>query len=224
MDTEHPFCHGGCGRSMAVLEAAEAVPCFLAEMTSWLWWEQQAPWELHLQCGFWTSLLDAQPGVCFFSSAIDFVDLIAFSSVQSLSHVQLFVTPMDRSMTGPPVHHHLLELAQTHVHRVGDAIQPSRPLSSPFPPAFQSFLVSGSFPMSQFFASGGQSIGASVSASVPQMNIQDWFPLGSTGLVLLSKGLSRVFSSTTVQKHQFFGTYPSLWSSSHIHTWWLVKP
>ena len=79
----------------------------------------------------------------------------------------------------------------------------------------QSLSASGSFPISWLFASGGQSIGASASASVLPMNIQDWFPLGSTGLISLqSKGLSRVFSSTTVQKHRFFGTQPSLWSNS----------
>ena len=89
----------------------------------------------------------------------------------------------------------------------------------------QSFPASGSFPMSQFFASGGQSIGASASASVPPMNIQDWFPLGFTGLISLqSKGDSRVFSNTTVQKHQFFVAQPSLWSNSHIHTWLQEKP
>ena len=77
---------------------------------------------------------------------------------------------------------------------------------------------SGSFPMSQLFTSGGQSIGAWSSASVLPMNIQDWFPSGLTGWISLqSKGLSRVFSSTTVQRHQFFGTQPSLWSNSHIH-------
>ena len=82
------------------------------------------------------------------------------------------------------------------------------------------FPASGSFPMSQFFASGGQSIGASASASVLPMYIQGWFPLGLTGLIsLLSKGLSRVFSSTTVQRHQKFGAQPSLWSNSHICTW-----
>ena len=80
----------------------------------------------------------------------------------------------------------------------------------------QSFSASGSFPMSQFFASGGQSIGAS--ASVLPMNIQDWFPLGWTGWISLqSKGLSRVFSNTTVHKHQFFGISLSLWSNSNIH-------
>jgi len=79
----------------------------------------------------------------------------------------------------------------------------------------QSFPASGSFPVSQLFTSGGQSIGASASASGLPMDIQGWFPLGLTGLISLqSKGLSRVFSSTTVQKHQFFGAQPSLWSSS----------
>ena len=83
----------------------------------------------------------------------------------------------------------------------------------------QSFPVSGSFLMSQFFTSGGQSIGVSASASALPMNIQGWFPLGLIGwITLLSKGLSRVFSNTTVQKHQFFGTQPSLWSNSYIHT------
>ena len=88
----------------------------------------------------------------------------------------------------------------------------------------QSFPTSGSFPMNQLFASGGQSIGASASTPVLPMNIQGWFPLGLTGWISLqSKGLSRV-SNTTVQKHQFFGTQLSLWSNSHIHTWLLEKP
>ena len=94
----------------------------------------------------------------------------------------------------------------------------------PFSSCFQSFPASGSSPMSQFFTSGGQSIGVSASASVLPMNIQDWFPLGLTGLISLkSKGLSGVLSSTTVQKLQFFGTQLSLWSNSHIHTWLLKK-
>ena len=87
----------------------------------------------------------------------------------------------------------------------------------------QSFPASGSFPMNQLFTSGGQSIGAS--ASVLPMNTQDWSPLGWTGWISLqSKGLSRVFSRTTVQKHQFFGAHLSLWSNSHNHTWLLEKP
>ena len=95
----------------------------------------------------------------------------------------------------------------------------------PSSPCLQSFPASGSFPMSQIFASGGQSIGVSASASVLPMNIQDWSPLGWTGWISLqSKGLSRVFSNTTVQKHQFFSTQLSLESNSHIHTWLLEKP
>ena len=95
----------------------------------------------------------------------------------------------------------------------------------PFPSHLQSFPTLGPFPMSQFFTSCGQSIGASASASVLPMNIQDWFPLGRTGWISLqSKGLSRVFSNTTVQKHQFFDAQLSLWSKSHIHTWLLEKP
>ena len=87
----------------------------------------------------------------------------------------------------------------------------------------QSFPASGSFPMSQFFTS--QNIGVSASASVLPMNIQDWFPLGWTGWISLqSKGRSRVFSNTTVQKHQFFGTQLSSQSNSHIHTWPQGKP
>ena len=92
----------------------------------------------------------------------------------------------------------------------------------PFSSCLQSFPASGPFPTSQFFSSGGQSVG--VSASVLPMNTQDWSPLGWTGWISLqSKGLSKVFSNTTVQKHQFC-TQLSLWSSSHIHTWLLEKP
>ena len=92
----------------------------------------------------------------------------------------------------------------------------------PFFSCPQSSPPSESFPMSWHFTSGGQSIGASASASVLPMNIQVWIPLGLTGFIsLLSKGLSRVFSSTTVQKHQFSGAQPSLWSNSHICTWLL---
>ena len=95
----------------------------------------------------------------------------------------------------------------------------------PFSSCLQSFPASGSFLMSPFFTSGGQSTGASATASVFPMNIQGWFPLESTGLIsLLSKGLSRVFSSTTIQKHQFFSAQPSLWSNSHICMWLLEKP
>ena len=131
-----------------------------------------------------------------------------FSSVQSsliLGH------PMDCSTPGLPVHHQLPEFNQTHVHWVGDAIQPSHPLLSPSSPTFNLSQHQGIFqwwvtPMSHSFQSGGHSIGASAPASILPMNIQDWFLLGWTGWISMqSKGLSRVFSNTTVQKHQFFG-------------------
>ena len=127
---------------------------------------------------------------------------------------------MDCSTPGFPVLHHLLEPCSN-----------SCPLSrwchptisstvTPCSSCPQSFPASGSFAMSQLFVSGGQSIGASVSASVLPVNIQGWFPLGLTGLIsLLSKGLSRVFSSTTIWKHQSFSAQFSLWSNSYIHTW-----
>ena len=90
----------------------------------------------------------------------------------------------------------------------------------PFSSCRHSLPASGSFPVSQLFAWGGQSIGVSASTSVLPMNTQDWSPLGWTGWISLkSKGLSRVFSNTTVQKHQFFGAQPSSPSNSHIHTW-----
>ena len=116
--------------------------------------------------------------------------------------------PSDCSMPGFPVHH------QFHLNSCPVSRWCHPTISSsivPFSSCLQSFPASGSFPMSQFFAWGGQSIGVSASASVLPVNIQDWFPLGLTGWIsLLSKGLSRIFSNTTVQKHQFFGAQLSL--------------
>ena len=101
----------------------------------------------------------------------------------------------------------------------------SHPLLSFFSFCLQSLRASGSFPTSGLFTSGGESIRASASVSVLPMNIQGWFPLELTGLISLqSRGFSRVFSNSTIWKHQFFGTQPSLWSNSHIHTWLLEKP
>ena len=118
---------------------------------------------------------------------------------------------MNRSRPGAPVHYQLQEFTQTHMHWVGDAIQPSHPLLSPSPSCPQSFPASGSFQMSHLFSSAGQSIGISASTSVLPMNTQDWSPLGWTGWIFLqSKGLSRVFSNTTVQKLQFFCVQLSL--------------
>ena len=130
------------------------------------------------------------------------------SSVGSVTQSCLTLcNPTNRSTPGLPVGHQLPESTQTHVHQVGDAIQPSHPLSSPSPPAPQYFPASGSFQMSQLSASDGQRIGVSASTSVLPMNTQDLSPLGWTGWISLqSKGLSRVFSNTTVQKHQFFSS------------------
>ena len=113
--------------------------------------------------------------------------------VQSLSCAWL-CNLIDCSTPGFLVLHYPLEFAQTHIHWVRDAIQPSHPII-PFSSCPQSFPASRSFPVSQLLASGDQSIEASASASVLPKNIQDWFPLGLTGLILLSKGLSRVFST-----------------------------
>ena len=129
-----------------------------------------------------------------------------FSSVQWLSHVRLFATPWTASCQAS------LSITSSWSYSNSTSIEsvmPSNHLILCRP--LQSFPASGSFPMSQFFASGGQSIRVSASASVLPMNTQDWSPLGWTGWISLqSKGLSRVFSNTTVQKHQFFSTQLSL--------------
>ena len=115
--------------------------------------------------------------------------------------------PMDCNTPGLPVHHQLPEFTQTHVHWVGDAIQPPHSLPSPSPPAFSLSQHQGLFKWVISSTSAGQSTGVSASASVLPMNTQDWSPLGWTGWICLqSRGLSRAFSNTTVQKHPFFGT------------------
>ena len=152
--------------------------------------------------------------LCYSSSHLS----VQFSSVAQ--SCLILCHPMDHSTPGLLVHHQLPEFTQTHVHGVSDAIHPIISSSVvPFSSHLQSFPTSGSFQMSQLFASSGQSVGVSDSASVLPMNTQDWSPLGGTGWISLqSKGLSRVFSKTRVQKHQFFGAQLSLWFNSHIHT------
>ena len=132
--------------------------------------------------------------------------------------------PINCSTPGFPVLHYLPELLKL---MSIELVKPSNHLilCHPFCSCSQSFLASGSFPMSWFFASGGQSIRASASALFLPMNIQNWFCLGLMHLLsLLSKRHSIVFSSTTIWKHQFLGPQPFLWSTSHIHTWLLEKP
>ena len=139
-----------------------------------------------------------------------------FSVVQLLNYTQLFVTPRTAarqaslSLPSPRACSNSCLLSQWYYPTISSS-------AVPFFSSLQSFPASGSFLKSELFSSGGQSIGAS--ASVLPMNIQDWFPLGWTGWISLqSKGLSRVFSNTTIQKHQFCAQL-SLWSNSHIHTW-----
>ena len=145
---------------------------------------------------------------------------LQFSSVAQLCLT--LCDPMNCSLPGLLVHHQLPEFTQTHVHWVGDAIQPSHPLSSPSPPAPNPSQHQGLF---QWVNSSHKvaKVWVSASTSVLPMNTQDWSPLGWTGWISLqSKGLSRVFSNTTVQKHQFFGAQLSSKSNSHIHTWPLI--
>ena len=146
------------------------------------------------------------------------------SSVQSLGHVRLFATPWiaarqaSLSITNSWSLHKLTSI---------ESVMPSSHLISVvhFSSCPQSLPASESFPVSQFFTWGGQSIGVSGSTSVLPVNTQDWSPLGWTGWISLqSKGFSRVFSNTTVQKHQFLGTQLSSQSNSYIHTWPLEKP
>ena len=147
--------------------------------------------------------------------------LVQFTSVTQ--SCPTLCNPKNHSTPGLPVHHQLLEFTQTHV-RVSDAIQPSHPLSSPSPPSPNPSNHQSSL-MSQFFTSGGQSIGVSALASVLPKSTQDWSPSEWTGWISLqSKELSRVFSNITVQKHQFFSTQLSSQSNSHIHTWPQEKP
>ena len=153
-----------------------------------------------------------------------FYRYVQFSSDQSLSHVGLFATPWTAALQAslssltPGVHPNPCPSSRWCHPTISSSVVP-------FSSCPQSFPTSGSSPMSQLFASGGQSIGVSASTSVLPMNTQDWSPLGWTGWISLqSKELSRVFFNTTVQKHQFFGAQLSSQSDSHIHTWPLEKP
>ena len=148
----------------------------------------------------------------YFFASLYYTCFHMFSQFSSVTKLCLTLgNPMDCSMPGVPVHHQLLVFTQTHVHWVGDAIQSSQPQSSPSPPAF---TLSQHQCLFQWVSSSYQvakSIGVSASASVLPMNIQDWFSLGWNGWIFLQpKGLSGVFSNTTVQKWQFLGARLSL--------------
>ena len=197
------------------------------------WWRMSSiPLSNHYSKGFFVShedLMSPWRDLMFFSIWED-VRIEIIRSVPKNRSDQIrsvaqscptLCNPMNHSTPGFPVHHQLPEFTQTHVHRVSDAISHlilCRPLLllPPTPPSIRVFSNE---------SWGGQSIGVSALASVLPMNTQDWFPLGWTGWIFLqSKGLSRVFSNTTVQKHQFFSSQLSSQSNSHIHTWPLEKP
>ena len=154
--------------------------------------------------------------------------ILLISSVQFSSLTQSCLTlcnPMNHSTSGLPVHHQHLEFTQTHVHRVSDAIQPSHLLLSPSPPAPNPSQHQGIFQWVNFSHQVAKVFWVSALASVLPKKTQGWSPLEWTGWISLqSKGLSRVFSNTTVQKHQFFSAQLSSQFNSHIHTWPLEKP
>ena len=182
-------------------------------VTSWTAYYGRTAYQTPQSMGFsrqeyWSGLLFPSP--------------VQFSSVAQ--SCPILCDPMNCSTPSLPVHHQLPEFTQTCLHWVGDAIQPSHPLSSPSPPALNPSQHQ-SLPVSQHFAWSGQSIAVSALASILPVNTQDWSPSEWTDWISLqSKGLSRVFSNTTVQKYQFFGAQLSSQSNSHIHTWPQEKP
>ena len=145
---------------------------------------------------------------------------IQFSSVTQ--SCLTLCNPMNCSTPGLPVHHKLPEFTQTHVHWVSDAIQPSHPIPSPSPPALNPSQNQGLFQWINYLQEVVKVLEFQFQF---QLQLQDWSPLGWTGWISMqSKGLSRVFYNTTVQKYQFLGAQLSSQSNSHIHTWPLEKP
>ena len=179
---------------------------------------------MYERSSFSTSLTSFGVVTVYFSHCSRYAILSKFTSVQSLSGVWLFATPWIAA------HQASLSITNSRSLRKLISIMSVMPFSHlilcrPFSSCPQSLPASGSIPMSQLFTWGGQSIGVSALASVLPMNTQDWSPLEWTGWISSqAKGLSRVFSNTTVQKHQFWGTQLSSQSNSHIHTWPLEKP
>ena len=169
------------------------------------------------------------PSFVFLSVDILILYLVASDRVAHVSccsvaqSCPMFWDPLHCSTPGLPVPHHLPKFAQGHVCCIGDAIQPSHPLTPSSPSALSLSQQQGLFQWVDCLYQMTKILDAS--ASVLPMNIQGWFPLRLTGLVsLLSKGFSGVFSSTRVQRHQFFGTLSSVWSSSQNHIWPLGRP
>ena len=177
----------------------------------------------------WTAAYQAPPSVGLsrqeYWSGLPLLSLGDYDQEENVvklpSGVRLFETPMDCCTPGLPVPHCLLKFAQVHVHCVGDAIKPSCPL--PWPTALSLSHHQGVFQWVSSLHKMAKILGLQLQASVLPMSIQGWFPLRLTGLILLSKGLWRGLSSTTVERHQFFGALPSLGSSSHNCVWSLGR-
>ena len=173
-------------------------------------------WHPCVEC----SLVLLEEGVCYqFSSVTQLCPTLCDHINHSMPGLPVGVGVLTSSWSSPKLMSIELVMASSH-----PILCPLLPLC-PFSSCPHSLPASGSFPMSQLFTWGGQSTGVSASASVLPVNTQDWSPSEWTGCIsLLPKGLSRVFSNTTVQKHQFFSAQPSSQSNSHIHTWPLEKP
>ena len=180
---------------------------------------------LSYKYSYMPSFLSLPHNPLFFSLIMSLLlrSLVTYRFSSIIQSCPTLCDPMNCSTPGLPVHRQHPELTQL---ISITSVMPSNHLilCCPFSSCLQSFPASGSFAVNQFFASHGQSIGVSASTSVPPMNTQDWSPLGWNGWISLqSKGLSRVFSNTTIQNHQFFGAQLSSQSNSHIHTWPLEK-
>ena len=171
-------------------------------------------------CSLWINTLNNK--LWSISNEVYSGHLLLLFSLQSCPTLH---DPMDCSTSGFPVLHHLPELSQTHVYWVSGAIQPFHPLSSPSPPAFNLSQHQGLFKWVSSLHQVAKILEFQLLTSFLPKNTQGWSPSEWTGWISLqSKGLSRVFSNTTVQKYQFFGAQPSLRSNFHIHTWLLERP
>ena len=206
------------GQTLIFFDISESISVIFTEYWSFVFWSGSKRAKLKVWVLYWT--LKNYVNLAIFPLHSPYADSVQLS----LSVVSDSLRPHEPQHTRPPrpsptlwVYSNSCPSSWWYHPIISSSVIPFSHL--------RSFPASGSFPMSQFFASGGQRIEVSASASFLPMNTQYWSPLGQTGWISLQfKGLPRVFSNTTVQKHQFFGAQLSLWSNSHIHTWPPEKP